>query len=245
MAEYRWNQQEMAAGYDASAEHIHPYYLELQQVLLDLMPCAAETEFLVVDLGGGSGRLAERVLERFSRCRMVVVDQSPAFLDIAVRRTSRFGSRAVFLQSRLQDDWESRLPEPPQVLLSMSAIHHLEPEEKQAFYRRCAGVLTGEGVLLNGDEIRPEADADYLHEVQSWVAHMHRVTEAGLVAPALAEGLQKWEERNLQGFGSPRRSGDDCHETAAMQLQYLRKGGFRTVDLPWQRGLWGVLRGSK
>ena len=74
MAEYRWNQSDLAAGYDKAAEHVHPHYLELQGTILDLLPFAPDAAVLLVDLGGGSGRLAERFLNRFPNARAVVVD---------------------------------------------------------------------------------------------------------------------------------------------------------------------------
>lgn len=245
MPEYRWNQHELAAGYDAAAEHIHPHYRELQTRILELLPFSENAEFLAVDLGGGSGRLAERILNEFSRARVVVIDQSAAFLEIAARRMAAFGDRGMCLQSRLQDDWDSQPSERPNALVSMSAIHHLEPAEKKSLYGRCAKVLLPGGVFLNGDEVRPESDTDYLAECRTWAAHMHRVMDAGEVPEPMCDALRKWEERNVTRFGALRKSGDDCHETAEAQLKYFREAGFAVADLPWQRQLWAVLRGVK
>ena len=38
-----------------------------------------------------------------------------------------------------------------------------------------------------------------------------------------------WHDRNVRRFGEPKTSGDDCHETAAVQEEYLRAAGFRDV----------------
>src|SRR5688572_10540493 len=73
MGEYRWNVADYAAGYDAAAEYIHPHYLEVQQMVLDLLPLDADAEFLLVDAGGGSGRLAERFLMRFRSAHALVL----------------------------------------------------------------------------------------------------------------------------------------------------------------------------
>ncbi|MCA9112081.1 MAG: hypothetical protein KDA52_19160, partial [Planctomycetaceae bacterium] len=74
MTEYRWNQSELAAGYDAGAAVVHPYYVEVQDAILAAMEAAGATDGLVVDLGGGSGRLVERVLERWPETAALIID---------------------------------------------------------------------------------------------------------------------------------------------------------------------------
>lgn len=245
MAEYRWNVADFAAGYDAAARHIHPHHLELQERLLDLLPAVDGHDYLVVDVGGGSGRLAKRILQRNDQLRVVVVDQSAAFLEIARRRLAPFGDRAVCLERRLQVAWDVELPVAPTAIVSMSAIHHLVPDEKQSLYRRCASCLAPGGVLLNADEVRPVDDSDYLAAVQAWAAHMHRVIAEGLVSEPMRHALLQWEQRNVAEFGKPRNSGDDCHETIAVQTRYYLESGFSHADVPWQRDMWAILRGTK
>ena len=235
----------MAVGFDAAAQHIHPYYLELQQTILNLLPFGAQEDFLLVDLGGGSGRLAALALERFPRAHVIVVDQSEAFLVLAEQRLAPFNGRGHCLTARLQDAWASRLSRPPAALVSMSAIHHLAPAEKQDLYRRCQGALAPGGLLLNGDEVRPDSDADYLAECQRWVGHKKQAMATGLITGPIRDALRQWEQRNVAGFGGPRVSGDDCHETASAQLDYFKAARFAQADMPWRRGLWAVLRGIK
>ncbi|MBC7821084.1 MAG: class I SAM-dependent methyltransferase, partial [Planctomycetaceae bacterium] len=135
MSDYRWNQLDNARGYDIAAEHVHPHYREVQDVILDALPLAPDEAGWVIDLGGGSGRLAERILDRLPRASVGVVDQSEAFLTLARERLARFGERAFFLQARLQSDWSRDLPAAPRAIVSTSAIHHLDPAEKQRLYQ--------------------------------------------------------------------------------------------------------------
>jgi tRNA (cmo5U34)-methyltransferase len=242
---YRWNVAEHAAGYDAAAEHIHPHYVEIQEAVLGQITRRSDEEFLWVDIGGGSGRLAEKFLSRYCRARAVVVDQSEAFLDIAARRMAPFGSRGTCLVARLQDEWASRLPESPAVIVSMSAIHHLDPGEKRRVYQQCYEALAPGGLLLNGDEIRDPDDAKYLEAMQTWVAHMRRIVAEGRVNETMHAMLLKWEQRNTVDIHKPRASGDDYHETLQAQLGYLKDCGFRSVTVPWQKQMWAVMRGLK
>jgi tRNA (cmo5U34)-methyltransferase len=242
---YRWNQAEHAAGYDSAAEIIHPHYLEIQDAILARIARPRDAEFLLVDLGGGSGRLAERFLGRFPRATAIVVDQSEAFLEIAARRMAPFEGRGSCQMARLQDDWAARLPTAPQAITSMSAIHHLSPEEKQAVYAQAYGALEPLGILLNGDEIRPDNDAEYRTAVETWAAHMRQIVADERVDVAMRPLFEKWADLNVTRFGQQRVSGDDWHETIETQLAYFCDCGFRGVSAPWHKQMWAVLEGIK
>ncbi len=242
---YRWNVADHAAGYDAAAEVIHPFYLEIQEAILERIARPKNAEFLLVDLGGGSGRLAEKFLVRFPRATAVVVDQSEAFLEIASARIAPFGGRGTCLVARLQDDWTTDLPAAPTVISSMSAIHHLDPQEKQQLYAQAYAALEPMGLVLNGDEIRAEDDGAYRAALERWAAHMRQIVDAGLVSPAMRPMLEGWQDRNVTHFDKPRSSGDDCHETIESQLAYLCDCGFRSVSIAWQKEMWAVLEGVK
>jgi tRNA (cmo5U34)-methyltransferase len=245
VVEYRWNVSEFASGFDAAAEFINPFYIELQDRILGMLPFATNADFLLVDAGGGSGRFVARLLTQCPAAHAVIVDQSGAFLALAERRLDAFGARAGYRQARLQDDWTSSLPRAPAAIVSMSAIHHLEPAEKNDLVRRCFQALEPGGVFINADEVRPVDDADYLGRCQAWVAHKKRAMQAGVIPASMQPALRQWEERNVLRFGQPRRSGDDCHETVEAQLAYLAAAGFTRVECPWQQEMWAVLFGEK
>ncbi len=243
MSVYRWNTDQAAAAFDAAAQHIHPLYTRVQDELLGLL--APRRPSLVVDLGGGSGRLLERVLQAFPGASVVLVDQSEAFLGIAERRLHAYGERARLVHARLQEDWADQIGGRPDAIVSMSAIHHLEPAEKQRLYRQCAESLAPGGLLANGDECRPEADADYLAELLWWAADKDERTADGLIPREFDGMFQRWYQRNIEDFGGRRVSGDDCHETAEAQLEYYRQAGLSNVRTAWQERLWAVLAGEK
>lgn len=244
MADYRWNTSDFAEGYDASAAIVHPHYVAIQDAILVLLPPLTD-QSVVVDLGGGSGRLIEQILDRWPLARGIVVDQSEPFLALAERRLARFGPRAMCLKARLQDNWPALLERPLAAIVSMSAIHHLEPAEKDQLYARSFDALLPGGILLNGDEVRPEDDQAYLQELSAWADHMRRTIAAGSIPAAFQPAMLGWIDRNVTRFGKPKHSGDDCHETIEAQLGYLRDAGFVLADCPWQRDLWAILRGTK
>jgi len=257
--EYRWNTSDFAIGYDAAAETIHPNYLAIQDAILQILhvtldsrPPTPDSPPLIVDLGGGSGRLIERILDAWPSASAIIVDQSEPFLALAERRLARFGQRATCILSRLQDDWPAQLPPyKPEAqargsvtaFVSMSAIHHLEPAEKETLYCRCFDLLAPGGILLNGDEVRAPGDDEYLATLTAWADHMRRHMASNAIPAIFHDALHGWIDRNVTRFGQPKKSGDDCHETIAAQLAYFRSAGFTTTDSPWHRDLWAILRG--
>src|SRR5206468_547308 len=153
-------------------------------------------------------------------------------------RLAGFGPRAVCVLCRLQDDWTRELPSPPIAFVSMSAIHHLDPAEKRSLYDRCCDALPPGGILLNGDEVRPPGDNDYLATLTAWADHMRSEMAAGTIPPPFHSALHGWIDRNVAHFGQEKKSGDDCHETIEAQLAYFRTAGFSLADAPWRRDLW-------
>lgn len=256
-ASYRWNTSAAAEAYDESAPVIHPRYVEVQEQIVGRLPYSAEEPFTVVDLGGGSGRLAERILQQFTAATVTVVDQSEPFLALAERRLKRFASRASFVQCRLQD-WPSCGRVSPRVelgvsercdhvdvIVSTSAIHHLEPAEKQALFAKCFAALKPGGLFINGDEYRPASDADFRALLEKWSAHMQGAIAAGHIPDSFRATFDQWHDRNIRRFAEPKKSGDDCQETIHTQVAYLSEVGFKQIETVWAKELWAVLLSHK
>jgi tRNA (cmo5U34)-methyltransferase len=255
---YRWNTSTAAEAFDQAAEFIHPLYLTVQDQVLRQLPFDSDAPFLLVDLGAGSGRLVERVLSQFPNARAALIDQSEPFLAIAERRLQRFGERVAFIKRRLQDDWLSALspafrglsmskPPPSAVnaIVSMSAIHHLDSNEKKTLFARCHDVLAPGGVFINGDEYRPESDADYLATLQWWAAQKDAAEMRGQVPESFRPVFEAWYDRNIRRFGEPKSSGDDCLETVDSQVANLSSTGFVRVEAVWAEKLWAVITARK
>lgn len=242
---YRWNTSDAAEAYDRSAPTIHPFYETVQEQILAQLPFEPQDRFVVVDLGGGSGRLAERVLQRFEGARVTIVDQSEPFLALAERRLQAFASRASIIRRRLQDDWSPELPASPNVIVSTSAIHHLTPTEKHSLFTSCFQSLKPGGLFINGDEYRPPGDKEFFALLEKWSIHMQTALNSGRIPESFRKTVDQWRERNIDRFGEPKSSGDDCLETIDTQIGYLRDIGFSSIETAWAEELWAVLIARK
>lgn len=245
MPQYRWNISTHAEGYDAAAQVIHPRYVEVQDIVLAELANLRDRPGLIVDAGGGSGRLMQRILTAHPNAQGMVVDQSEAFLALAERRLEEFGDRAKCHVARLQEDWLASLPDRPIAVVSMTAIHHLDAAEKQTLFQRIYDALQPGGLFINGDEVRPEDDEAYLDVLKECRAHKRKLVEDGLVPESMHQILRDWEQRNVTNFHAQRTSGDDCHETLERQLQWLSDCGFERAQCVWHKQLWAVMVGAK
>ncbi len=166
-------------------------------------------------------------------------------MALAERRFARFAPRATIVQARLQDDWAAELKSAPNVIVSTSAIHHLEPGEKRALYGKCYAALAPGGMFINGDEYRPESDAELRALLEEWSLHMSSAIGEGRIPESFRATLDFWKDRNINRFSEPKKSGDDCHETLATRIGYLREVGFDDVASVWGEKLWAVVVARK
>jgi trans-aconitate 2-methyltransferase len=111
--------------------------------VLDRLPLDGDE--LVVDAGCGSGRVTEQLLERLPSGRVVAVDGSPAMLDEAARRLSRFGDRVSFLEADLGRPFDLPGGELADAILSTATFHWIADHD--ALFRNLAAVMRPGGRL--------------------------------------------------------------------------------------------------
>ncbi len=240
----------MARAYDKMVGYLLPRYDFLQDEMIRLIFAHGKANKLVVDLGAGSGILLDKILTRYPQAQCCWMDYSDDFHKVALQRLARHGQRVQFVLSPLEDDWESQLSEPPEVICSMSAIHHLETDDKKSLYARCHKLLKPGGWLFNLDEMSTVSKDAYMNTLKHWVKHVEKVRSEipkDLLDFYLAwqEKFKLWKIRNIDNAAKPKSKGDDIHEGYIEQMQWLRQTGFVDVDLFVKFQLWSLIGGRK
>ena len=98
----------------------------------------------VLDAGCGSGRVTEVLAERLPRGIVIALDGSPAMIDQARSRLSRFGERIEFLVADLGRPIP--LAERVDAILSTATFHWVPDHD--ALFRHLAAVLRPGGALV-------------------------------------------------------------------------------------------------
>ena len=128
-----------AATYDRIADPMTRW----GTVVLDRLPLRGDET--VLDAGCGSGRVTERLVDRLPRGRVVALDGSPAMIEAARERLSRYGDRVSYVTA----DLAAPLPlgdASVDAILSTATFHWVADHE--ALFRHLASVLRPGGRLV-------------------------------------------------------------------------------------------------
>ena len=123
---------------------------------------------LVLDLGAGTGALAEAMLEHEGVGVVEAIDVDAEMLDRARIRLKRFGARARFRRC----SFEPPLPECDAVSACL-ALHHVPTmERKRALYEGIFRVLRPGGVFVNADVTMSAHPVRQEQCYRIWAAHL-------------------------------------------------------------------------
>jgi ubiquinone/menaquinone biosynthesis C-methylase UbiE len=154
---HHWERPETAAAWDAGGGAELPTRAEQQALLLALLGASNVDDRAVLDLGVGSGLVAETVLDELPRATLVGVDFSAPMLELARDRLRRFGSRARLSQGDLSRPAEIELPRLRYAAaFSIQTLHHLDDAQKAAAFAWIAGLVEAGGLVVVVDRVEVE-----------------------------------------------------------------------------------------
>lgn len=201
--------------YDRIIRTFIPSYDDLLDTVARAV-AALEAPGLVIDLGGGTGGLTERVLERAPTRTLEVWDVDDAMLAVAGRRLARFGERAVLRHHSFDDV----LPPCAAVVASLALHHVRDLGEKTLLYRRVHAALVPGGLFANADVTVPAEPEAARATYREWVGHM--------VACGISEA-DAW--RNFDAWAE-----EDRYFSLEEELQALATAGFTHPQCLYRRG---------
>ena len=175
-------------GYDEAIRRFLPDYEEMIARAASLA-VEGEPEH-VVDLGAGTGALAQAVLQRCGKCRISLIDVDPEMLDQARERLDAYAPRARFLQR----SFYGALPRCDAVVASL-ALHHVPAmDEKGALYREVRAALGPGGVFVNADITMPSDPGARRADYETWAAHL---TASGIPEERAWRHFEEWADEDV------------------------------------------------
>jgi len=179
---------------------------------------------LVLDLGAGTGALAEAILADGTVRTVELLDVDTEMLEQARSRLAGFKWRARFKERSFFDP----LPSCDAVAASLSLHHVPTLDEKRVLYRRIYDALWAGGVFVNADVTMP-AEPDARDAAYSaWADHMG---ESGIERKRAFAHFAEWAE-------------EDRYFSLEEELAAMRGAGFE-AERVWHEGPMAVLVGRK
>ena len=240
----------MAKAYDVMASKFVPKYKFLQEEIFNIVHFDKNESIRVLDLGAGSGNQVEKILNEYPNSTCYWLDSSPKFKEIAEQKLSKFGDRVQFILADFNDHWEQEIGSKFDMIVSMSAIHHLSSDEKRAIYKKAYDQLATNGWFLNIDEMKTINSGAYKNSLYFWVNHVEAQNQLISVekkdlAKIWVDHFENWKKRNIDGINNKKVSGDDIHDLFVDQVEWLNKIGYKNPDVFVKYHLWCIIGGQK
>ena len=207
------------AEYDARIRTFVPFYEEMLAELSRLVDSVAGQDPTILDLGIGTGALAEACRSVRPRARLIGVDSDPQILEMARARLEPGSSVELVVGSFL----DLPFPEVDLIVASLSLHHVQDPGEKQRLYARCHHALGGRGSLLLADCLPPAREDLARKGMEAWRLHL----EKSYSRHEAEAYLDAWAE-------------EDRYFPLVEEMSWLREAGFRP-EVIWRRSLFAVL----
>ena len=209
-------------SYDRAIRQFIPGYEEMLRVAAREIVRGSPDR--VLDLGAGTGALAEAVLSIDGSVTVELVDVDPEMLAQARVRLSRFPERTRHAGQSFLDP----LPACDAVSASL-ALHHVGTvEAKISLYGRVWAALSPGGVFVNADAVVSAEPSEREATMRTWVGHMVR---SGIGEAQAYEHLAQWAE-------------EDTYFPLDVELSALESAGFE-AECAWHRAPLAVVVARK
>jgi len=183
-----WKDPGFASEWEAMADQTNPVRREQLDLLLALVQ--AQRPDAVLDLGVGSGLVAELVLEALPEAELIGLDSSEAMLALADERLRRFPGRVRLIEADLGGVAVGEsLDRPVDAVISVQTLHNLEPAAHRRALSSTAEAVAPGGVLIIADryaaspellrEFRVVWDRVGADEGTSWEEHADKLRAQG------------------------------------------------------------------
>ena len=212
------------AKYDARIRSLIPLYDELIAEAAGALGHAARPVRTIVDLGIGTGALAQACLEHAPRARIWGIDADPDMMAVARQRLGQRSRRVTMTAGSFLDE---ALPSCDAMVAY--ALHHIRSRRaKLAFYRRCFRALRPGGILINGDCAPASTARGFARDLDVWFRHLAKTFGSRAKGRRVYES---WAE-------------EDTYVPLAEEIRLLERAGF-AVDVPWRRSPFAVIVASR
>lgn len=218
--------EEEAHEYDQIILRLIPYYPQMLDALLGVIPFDSAAPIRVLDLGCGTGTISRKVLESFSNARVTCLDAAANMITMARAKLAEY----PHTRFQVADFNDYAFDESYDVIVSSLALHHLVSDQsKIGFYRKIFDALNPNGVFYNADVVLASRASVQELYIRKWKEFMRRQVSD-------EEIEHKW----MVTYAT-----EDRPARLIDHLDWLKQIGLHDLDVIWKYYNFTVYGGSK
>lgn len=225
-----WENRPNPATYGDTMGKWVPDFEFAHHVLLETVGLTLPPNARILELGAGSGRISQLLLDRFPDCHVTLTDISGNMLSGAHERLAAYDGRFETITGDFFDPAFTFEPQAFDCAVSVFAICHSRDIANVAdLYQRVSDSLKPAGCFVSHDHVLGATPQLTAQNAATWYDFM--IAQGMSIADADYAILSTYQE--------------DFPLTLPQHLTLLREAGFTTVDVPYKHGLFGMIYGAK
>lgn len=213
-----------AAEYDEEIKRTLPYYEAFYRQAVEIVQASQEGALVWLDVGCGTGKMAEQAFEKMKLKRFVCLDSSAEMIQMARARVTDPCVEFVVADVcglQYNDEFD--------VVTAIQVNHYLQKEERVKSLQKCWKALKTGGVLISFENFAPNSRFLQQLYLQRWKTYQ------------LQRGKDAEEcERHAARYGKAY-----FPVTLSEQLDTMKSCGFREAELLWLSGMQAGFLGIK
>ena len=212
-----------ALEYDEKIKKTLPYYEDFYKQIIDLVKIRFDKSLMWLDIGCGTGKMAEIALKMVDIEKIVFCDNSVNMIEIAKQRfknknTEFTTSSFLELHNNIQFD----------VITAIQVFHYFERKERISAIQKCYEMLRPNGLFISFENFAPNSEVGKKLFLERWKLYQ------------LSQGKTIAESNEHIG-----RYGKEYFPISLSEhLKVLEHCGFENAEIIWvsniQVGLLGI-----
>lgn len=219
--------QKWAKKYDSSnRERMIPRFHDFYGTVVNMISKKRNIAINILELGAGTGMLTETILYSYPNAKITGIDLTDEMLSQAKRKLKRFKNRVVLKTGNFSS---TPFGNNFNAVVSSLSIHHLTPDGKKKLYKKIYKSIKKGGIFINADMVKSKSEYIQKLYMKEWEGFMRagKVNEESI-------------KRRLQGVKKV-----DIYDAFEDQLDWLKRAGFKNVDVFWKYWNFAVFGGFK
>jgi tRNA (cmo5U34)-methyltransferase len=216
--------QDEADTFDARVVKSVPFYADMLEALVSALPFKKNDAKKILDLGCGTGSISKKIKEHFPKAKITCADFSENMLEIAKNKLRDYRDVRYVVCDMRNLDYSGY-----DAVVSSLTLHHLRRgAEKLRLYQKIHFGLRKGGVLYLADLVLGETDYLQRLNLEMWKRFLSR---------HMSEKDMNERRRRYRREDRPFRLSEE--------LGWLRRAGFRRLDVVWKHYHFAVFGGQK